>query len=259
MTQPQKIIVLTDLHIRADQQPIIGLNPTERLRAVLGAALDDHPDAAEIIAMGDLTHEGTPADFEALKDALPSSSPPIRWMVGNHDRRAAFLDAFPDAVTDENGFVQQVIDLPGWRLILLDTLDDPLTGAEHSGFMCNARLAWLDHALDRAGDRKTVVFAHHPPFDTGFDGMDGIKLRNGAELTKCLAASKTELLVCGHVHRTIFTTAGGVPSVVFKSPCHQMPLALGPASIHLSVDEPGAYGLILLGETDAIVHTQDVF
>jgi len=259
MTTPLKIIVLTDLHICAPGETIIDLDPTARLKAVLTRALTEHPDAAEIVFTGDLTHYGRPEDYTALISALPANTPPIHLMLGNHDRRAPFLAAFPDAPTTPQGHVQQHIDLPGWRLILLDTLDDPQTGTEHSGLLCDARLGWLDHALATAGPRKTIVFAHHPPFDTGFDGMDAIKLRDGPELMARLAAAGVHLLVCGHIHRTIFTTAGGTPSVVFKSPCHQMPLALGPASIHLSVDEPGAYGLLLLGEDSVIVHSQDVF
>ena len=259
MTNPLKIIVLTDLHICAPGEAIIGLDPTARLLAVLTQALTEHPDAAEIIFTGDLTHYGRPEDYTALISALPANSPPIHLMLGNHDRRAPFLAAFPDAPTTPQGHVQQHIDLPGWRLILLDTLDDPQTGTEHSGLLCDARLRWLDHALATAGPRKTIVFAHHPPFDTGFDGMDAIKLRDGPELMARLAAAGVHLLVCGHIHRTIFSVTGGVACAVFKSPCHQMPLALGPASIHLSVDEPGAYGLLLLREDGVVVHSQDVF
>ena len=32
--------------------------------------------------------------------------------IGNHDRRDVFLDVFAGCPTDENGFVQQAIDLP---------------------------------------------------------------------------------------------------------------------------------------------------
>lgn len=257
MTAPLKIIVLTDLHICAPGETIINLNPTARFQAVLAQALADHTDAAEIVITGDLTHHGRPDEYATLRAALPQNCPPIRWMLGNHDRRAPFLAAFPDTPTTPDGHVQQIIDLHGWRLILLDTLDDPLTGRAHSGHLCPARLAWLDDAL--ATDRRTIVFAHHPPHPTGFDGMDEIGLRNGAALSQRLTEAATSLLVCGHIHRTLFAVTDGLAWTVFKSPCHQMPLALGPASIHLSVDEPGAYGLLLLGKDGVIVHSQDVF
>ncbi len=257
MTSPIKIIVLTDLHICAPGETIIDLDPTARFTAVLTQALTEHPDAAHIILTGDLTHHGRPEEYAALKAALPDTAPPIHLMLGNHDRRAPFRATFPNTPTTPEDHIQHAIDLPGWRLILLDTLDDPQHGTAHSGHLCDARLGWLDKALDT--DRKTIVFAHHPPFDTGFDGMDEIKLRNAPDLARRLGAAQTHLLVCGHIHRTIFATACGIPSVVFKSPCHQMPLALGQASIHLSTDEPGAYGLLLLGDDAVIVHSQDIF
>ena len=36
-----------------------------------------------------------------------------------------------------------------------------------------------------------------------------------------------------------------------------MPMALAEASSHLSIDEPGAYGLLLLSGDGVIVHTED--
>ncbi len=59
-------------------------------------------------------------------------------------------------------------------------------------------------------------------------------------------------LVCGHVHRTISGSAAGVPFTILKSTCHQMPMVLGDGSSSLSIDEPGAYSIVLLGE-DSVV------
>lgn len=45
---------------------------------------------------------------------------------------------------------------------------------------------------------------------------------------------------------------------MFKSPCHQAPLDLIRADSSLSIDEPGAYGLLLLARDGVIAHSEDV-
>lgn len=44
---------------------------------------------------------------------------------------------------------------------------------------------------------------------------------------------------------------------MFKSPCHQNPLNLVEQYASMSVDEPGAYGIILFDGVNIIAHTED--
>jgi 3',5'-cyclic AMP phosphodiesterase CpdA len=119
-------------------------------------------------------------------------------------------------------------------------------------------MAWLDAALASAGDRRVIVFTHHPPIDTGFGGMDRIGLRNRDALMACLHRhGNVAQVVSGHIHRTIQGSAGGIPVAILKSPCHQMPMTLGDHDPSLSIDEPGAYGLLLLTDAGMVVHTED--
>jgi 3',5'-cyclic AMP phosphodiesterase CpdA len=252
-----KLIVFTDLHLTAEGETIIGLDPFDRFIRGLAHALDRHPDAARVVLCGDLTHHGAPVEYARLRTALDTCPLPVSIMLGNHDRRAPFHAAFPAAARMETGHVQHVTDLPGYRLICLDTLDEEAEDI-HSGWLCDARLGWLDAALAEAQDRRVIVFTHHPPIDTGFSGMDRIGLRNRATLIARLhAAGNVAQIVSGHIHRTIQGAAGGVPVAIFKSPCHQMPMTLGDHDPTLSIDEPGAYGLLLLGAEGVVVHTED--
>jgi hypothetical protein len=61
----------------------------------------------------------------------------------------------------------------------------------------------------------------------------------------------------GHIHRTITASIDGLPITVFKSPCHQMPMILGQEGSGHSVDEPGAYGIILTDGDNVVVHFED--
>ncbi len=254
----QKLLIFTDIHIVPVGADIIGLDPAARFRVALDHALETHPDAARVIITGDLAHHGAPAEYARLRAVLHDIPLPVSLMIGNHDKRAAFRAAFPETPVDENGFVQSFVDFDGRRLIFLDTVDGT-AAAEHSGYLCPDRLRWLADALTTAPARRAILFMHHPPITTGFAAMDRIGLRNRAGLCAFLRAHpQVEQIIAGHVHRTISGAAGGIPTAIFKSPCHQMPMVLAADDEHLSVDEPGAYGLLLLTDEGVIVHTQDV-
>lgn len=254
-----KLLVISDPHITPVGQTIIGLDTHARFTAALDHALAHHPDAAALILLGDLTHHGEPAAYHRLRNAIAVCPVPVVPLVGNHDRRDAFCACFADAAVTPQGHVQTAIDLPGCRLITLDTLDGPpYPAGHHSGWLCDARLAWLDAELAAARNRPVIVCAHHPPFDTGIVGMDAIRLRNGDRLLARLRAHGNAYLLCGHLHRTVSGMASGVPWTIFKSTGHQGPLDLITLDSSLSVDEPPAYGVILLSDTGVTVHSQDL-
>ncbi len=254
-----KVLVITDTHLTAGDRQIIGLDPTARAQAALDHALAHHGDADALILMGDLAHHGEVQAYDVLFGILKAAPMPVVPMLGNHDQREAFREVFVGAPESPGGFVQSVVTFDGWRVLTLDTLDGPpYRDGHHAGRLCADRLAWLDAELARAGDEQLLVCSHHPPHDVGFPGMDRIRLVDGAELLGRLRANGRAHLLCGHVHRTISGSSHGVPWSMLKSPCHQAPLDLGDPDTSLSVDEVGAYGVVLLGPGGAIVHTEDV-
>ena len=252
----QKVLLLSDLHLREAGKTIIGLDPLARFKAALDQAITDHPDADHLILMGDLTHSGLPAEYDVLRGAIAHCPISVTMMIGNHDHRATLGAAFPDAPRTPQGHVQRVLDLPHHRIITLDTYTqtpDP----KHSGYLCADRLAWLQEVLETREERIPLVFAHHPPHAIGLPGMDAIALRNGDDLLDMLQSTGAHLF-CGHVHRTISGQIRGIPYAIFKSPCHQAPLDLVSDDSTLSTPEPGAYGLLLLSRDSIIVHSEDV-
>ncbi len=253
----KKLLAFSDLHLRAST--IIDLDPVERFKQGLDHALAHHSDAEGIVLMGDLTHSGSVAEYEILKSVLGDVELPITFMMGNHDRRDAFLQVFPDVSLDGTGHLQSTQDIGAWHVISLDTLDGPpYPDRHHSGRLCEDRLTWLSNALNKAADKPVIIFMHHPLGDVGFPGMDDIKLSNADDVLGIVKAHPTPVhIVAGHVHRTISGMWSGVPYTIFKSPCHQQPLDFSAANTSLAVDEPGAYGLLLLDGENLIVHTED--
>jgi 3',5'-cyclic AMP phosphodiesterase CpdA len=255
-----KLIIFTDLHMVPEGASIIGLDPYQRLAAGIDHVNRHHADADGVIVMGDLTHRADRPSYERLKTLLDRLVPPLAITIGNHDRRDIFLEVFADAVHDEDGFVQRVVDFPDCRAVLLDTLFAPPYDypRSHAGFLCSKRLAWLDRQLETAGNRPVLLFMHHPPHATGFSGMDMMRLINEVDFYDLVKRRGNVLhIFAGHVHRTISGSSRGIPFSVFKSPVHQQPMPFDTPDTSLSIDEPAAYGIAVMTDTGVLVHTED--
>lgn len=253
-----RVIVLTDLHITQEANTH-GPDPDARLRAAIDHINTYQASADLVIVTGDLTDKGDAASYAKLADHLSHLALPYALMVGNHDHRAPFQEAFPQAPADPNGFVQQVIDLPEARLILLDTLNGPPYSYpfSHIGVLCEDRMAWLDDRL-RETDLPCILFMHHPPHETGFVAMDAIKLMNGpAFYDRILAHNNVAHIVAGHVHRTISGGHRGIPFTIFKSLVGQMPMLFDLMDFTMETDEPAAYGILMISPAGVVAHTED--
>ena len=246
----KKILLMSDIHITKPGVNIAGLDPLSRFKRCLEHASNHHSDASHLFLMGDLTHHGLYEEYKILKDALDNQPFKTTLMLGNHDRRTSFQKVFPNLPAD---FQHGSQNFGKTKILYLDTLDE---GAkiEHSGFICKERMMWLKTNLLSAKG-PVIILSHHHMFTTGLDGMDEIRLINGREVAKVIAASgRGKMVISGHVHRTIYTTYNGLAHATIQSPCHQMPLILGPGSSNLSVPEPGGYGVLLLDGESPILH-----
>jgi 3',5'-cyclic-AMP phosphodiesterase len=252
-----KLIHLTDTHLVAPGLCLYGLDPAARLAAAVADINTRNRDAALAVVTGDLTHWGEPEAYRVFKQAMDKLVIPYVAMVGNHDRRAACLEALPGAAPrDLNNFVQGTRDTSAGRLIFLDTLDEH----SHAGQLCTKRFAWFDQALDEAPrDKPLFVFMHHPPFAVGVHAMDEIALVERARFAEVLKPHRGRIrhLFFGHVHRPISGTWNDIPFSTLRGTSHQVWLDLDPNGSHLASHEPPAYAVVLIGNESVVVHTHD--
>jgi len=255
----QKILVISDIHLRSKKRNIIGLDPLRQFTEALSHALKKHPDAEHMILIGDMTHSGHVSEYEMLKRATNTYKIPITFMLGNHDNRSNFKKVFPEIPLDNEGYLQKKISLGDDVLICLDTLNSsPQLEIEHEGKLCEKRLEWLEQELSQAKNKRISIFTHHPPHNIGFPGMDKIKLSNSADLFNIIKKYKNiKHIFSGHVHRSISGNTNGIGFTIFKSTCHQMPMDLLSLDSSLSVKEPAAYGIVLFDDQSIIAHTED--
>jgi len=213
------IAQISDMHINAPDAPSMsGLDAIGNLERSIAAinALDPAPEL--VLATGDLTKDGTAAEYATLRELLEPLEAPLYAIPGNHDIREAMVEAFADAayLPRDGSYLQYVIEDYALRLIALDTV---VARAPH-GQLDDGRLDWLAARLDEAPERPTALLMHHPPFRTGYAAMDAMRCFDGDALGGLVAKhEQIEGILCGHLHRASHmpffgTTAASAPSTI---------------------------------------------
>lgn len=245
---------ISDPHVVAEGALAYGRVDTPRLlercvRKIL--ALPRRPDA--VVATGDLTDNGTPAEYGVLAEILAALPMPLYLAVGNHDDRSALRAAFPkhDYLRGEDEFVQYVAEDFPLRLVVLDTLVPGKPG----GALCERRLRWLDRRLGES-DRPTVVAQHHPPFPTGLTFMDRMSLADpAAEAAVVARHPHVERIIGGHHHRVAQARFAGTVASICPSTAHQLLLDLVPSADIRFTFEPSGFQLHLWYGSQLVTHT----
>ena len=250
----QKIVQITDLHLRAPGAKVLGLDPAERLKSVIHSVNRNHSDADLCVFTGDLTDDGDDQAYALLKDCLTGLEMPYRLLLGNHDSRGGFSRAFPQAHCDENGHIQSAMQVGGTACIFLDTLDENQPG---KGLLCEQRLSWLDDQLASLKGDRLIVFMHHPPFSIGLNWFDGMLLDNGEQIMDRLERQSGLVhIVFGHVHVNTSGIWQGISYSASRGTCHKILSELSADQAHY-VDGGPAYDILLVDGQKICVHSVD--
>ena len=234
------IAQITDFHIvepggrMADR-----IDPSPGLAAAIDLIneLDPQPDV--VLATGDLVNDGLPAQYDQLLKLLQTLTAPVLPIPGNHDDRSEMRRWFPqlpDGGPDDP--LDYVVDDFAVRLIGLDT---SISGDRHDGALTETQLGWLDRRLMAEPDRPTVVFQHHPPFESGIASMDNEYGFADADREAAVLRRhpQVEAVLCGHFHRSIHRRFGGTIASSCPSTAVQLVLDLvGESSAY--TDQPAA-------------------
>ncbi len=249
-----KLVQVSDLHFVPPGTRLFGIDPRERLTAAIEDINVHHADAELCLFTGDLADKGAPEAYAALREVLSALRLPYRLLVGNHDHRDRFAEAFPETPRDESGFVQSVVRSSAGDLVLLDT-HEPGTAA---GAFCAARQAWLRACLSDSAGRPVYLFLHHPPFDIGIPNLDRIRLLDENGFAEAIdGGADIRHIFFGHVHRPVSGSWRGIPYSALRSTVHQVPLDFGVKRSMPYCFEPPAYNVILISEDLTVVHHHD--
>lgn len=244
------IAQLTDLHVLEGAAPAYGrVDTLGHLRRAV-----DHLNALPldgIAITGDLVDDGREGSYATLRPELDRLAVPWWPIPGNHDG-PAFWDVFADRMSGAERGLGHVVDLPGLRIIMLDTT---VPGAAGGQIAAN-RADWLARALP--DDASALLALHHPPVPTGIAHMDRIGLKGAARLAEALAPHPPLAIVAGHIHRTIHAALDGIPVIVGPSPAHAVTLDLRPDAPASLTMEPPAVLLHEIGPHGLRTHLSHV-
>jgi Icc protein len=127
-----------------------------------------------------------------------------------------------------------VIDLGGWRVILLDSS----VAGSVAGHLASAQLELLERALSEAGERHVLVSLHHHPVSVGCRWLEPIGLLNAAALFAVLERyPQVRGLLWGHVHQELDQLRNGVRLLASPSTCVQF--APGSEEFQVDHEAPG--------------------
>jgi Icc protein len=212
---------LTDLHFGG---PAAARERADRVLDHL-LALDPAPDL--LLVTGDVADHGTEAEYDEARAVLDRWPGPLLVGTGNHDVRDAFARGLLDREAD--GPLDQVLDLPAARFLMLDSLvaAPPGERIDH-GELSDVSLAWLEARLAE-DDRRAYVCLHHPPVDIGVSLMDPIRLRDPERLAAVLQRHPHHAAtLVGHAHTQCATTFAGRPLLVGGGVASTVPLDAEP-------------------------------
>lgn len=224
------IAQITDLHVTRANELLSGRVDTRTALATCVerlAGLQPRPDV--LLVTGDLTETATDEEYSFLITALDKLGVPYFVVPGNHDDRAAMRRAFSGMSAGETDApFCFVVDRPEWPLRLIGL--DSIVPRRSEGALCATRLDWLTAEVRRATpERPALIFMHHPPFRTGIAPMDACGVLQGQAEFRDIVSKHAERIagiLCGHVHRVIHASIGGVPVLLAPSSAHQITLDL---------------------------------
>lgn len=246
---------ITDTHaLNPDVASDSMVDNNARLTATVDALLREDPAPSLILHTGDATDNSRPGEFDELERQLERVRPRVRMLPGNHDERIELRRRFPDQAWADAEHGSWTDEIAGIRIIGLDSTEP----GEHGGHLDEERLRWLDTELRRSG-LPTVLCVHHPPFRSGLAWMDDGRIRPEGALDEIVAAAPhLERIWCGHLHRPITTTVGGVTTQTCPTTSQPVALDLRPGQTISMITEPAAYNLHLRTEGGWVTHTRFV-
>lgn len=250
-----KLVHLSDLHIH--HEPVGGSDPVEQFRRCLAHVETHFSDADAIVVTGDLTHDGASASYARLREILAATRLKPHLLLGNHDHRGRFRASFPEHAADENGYIQQVADAGGHRLIMLDTCD-PDT---HAGRLCEKRRNWLADRLREAKHdaMPVLLFMHHNPLPVGVWAADVLGLIEAEELRGILRQYRDVVrhIFFGHTHYSLSGALEGIPFSAPRSTNHPVWPEIGDRRRCGFGPIAPNYNVALLSSGSVVVHTID--
>ena len=158
------VCIISDLHVHPDW------HQERYLSRIVDQILAFNPRPRHVLCLGDIAYlTGKPEEYAAAKrylDKLEAAGIQLTLTMGNHDRRAAFAEAFPTHAAASqlpDRYVYRV-ETPLADFILLDSLQEGTDTKTwiNEGELDDRQVQWLEGQLAGMDGKPVFVMAHHP-------------------------------------------------------------------------------------------------
>ncbi len=200
------VALFSDTHISFDKEDHSNdFYPYKNLQKVIVEV--KRSDVHSAIVTGDLARkEGKTESYKNFKELIDplAAEMPVALVMGNHDRRKNFFEVFPKTEgqrQDVSDRFVNVLEYPGMRFILLDSLDK----CPSHGFLGKAQRYWIDEYLHEHKDKPVILFVHHSFRDEDGDLIDADRFFN-----IIMPQQQVKAVVYGHTHSYNYTKRGDI-------------------------------------------------
>lgn len=201
-----RFVVLSDLHVMPEGELSVTLDTGARFEQAANVIADRYGNVDFCVLAGDLADLGQPAAYRRLKAIVDRIAIPVHLTLGNHDDREAFIATFGETYIAETGKVDKVIDIKGYRIILLDSSEP----GRVDGVLTSHQISWLKARLAEALDRPVIVIVHHNANALHIES-DDIRMSDAQDFLDALRTHPDiRQVIAGHVHLTSTATWHGM-------------------------------------------------
>lgn len=138
---------------------------------------------------GDNADDGTPAQFQLVRQELDRLTPPWHAIPGDHDFKPRSLDNFYAGLGVRK--LPYATNIAGCRCIFLDIVSEGMGGPDFKLGATQLRWFYDELAAARREGKPSAVFMHAYPSDLG---------EQAREIASLIDASSTLLVAMGHTH-----------------------------------------------------------
>ena len=190
-----KVIQISDTHLFTDDEStIFGVKSNIKFKEVISKIINEDNDVEVIILTGDLSQDESAGSYNLVTDQLSGFNIPIYWIPGNHDDLVRMEEVFQGA---KNFTRKSYLSLHDWHFIFLNTKIE----GRGDGYLSHIELNLLRNELVASPIyKKIAIVMHHHPAPVGTPLIDHFILKNTQEFWDIIAETRTELIICGHVH-----------------------------------------------------------
>jgi len=179
------IVQLSDIHVGSQFQPKVFAKVISEVNKL---------NADVIVITGDLTNEGLLKEYKECRKLISKlKAKTIITISGNHDYRntgyLAFKKYFPFKAVNE--LSKDIV------LVTVGTARPDRNEGE-VGYRQNL---WLERTMKKYKDRVKILAMHHHLVSIPDTGADRLTITDAGDVLRTLAATKVDLVLCGHKHR----------------------------------------------------------